>query len=146
MPWVGEQLLRRAGLHDLSRVHHRDPIGVSGDDAEVVGHQDHRHTEAVAQFIDEFEDLFLDGRIECRCRFVGDQQFRFTRQRHRNHYALPHPARQQVGVGIQPFLGTRQPDQIEHLRGAFSRLCPGHVAVQQNCLRHLVTNGHARVQ
>ena len=35
MQRASEDLVGGAGFDDLSRVHHRDPIGYAGDDAEV---------------------------------------------------------------------------------------------------------------
>jgi hypothetical protein len=57
-----------AFLDEPARVHHRDAIGHAGDDAEIVGDDDHRHAELALQRADQLEDLRLDGHVE---RVVG---------------------------------------------------------------------------
>ena len=47
-PHVGEERARRRLLDDLAGVHHGDLVGAAGDDAEVVGDEDHRHVRARA--------------------------------------------------------------------------------------------------
>ena len=42
----GEQVRGRRLLHDLSRVHHRHPVGAARHDAEIVGDEQHRHAPA----------------------------------------------------------------------------------------------------
>jgi hypothetical protein len=95
---VGEELARIAGLDDLARVHHRDPVAGLGDDAEVVGDQQQRGVEVAPQVGEDGEDLGLDDHVECRCRLVGDHQARLQDQRQRDHDPLPHAARELVRV------------------------------------------------
>ena len=59
-----------------------------------------RHPELVAQPRDQREDLRLHGHVERGRRLVGDQQPRLVRQRHRDHRALAHAARELVRVGV----------------------------------------------
>ncbi len=47
----------------------------------------------------QLEDLGLDRDVERGRRLVGDQQIRLARERHRDHHALPHAARELVRVG-----------------------------------------------
>ena len=79
-------------LHDLPGVHHGHPITHLGDDAEVVGDEDDRGPGLVAQVAHEVEDLRLDRDVERGRRLVGDQEFGFARERHRDHHALGHTA------------------------------------------------------
>ena len=46
---VVEDLLERAGLDDLARVHDEDAVGDVGDDAEVVSDQDRRQAALLVQ-------------------------------------------------------------------------------------------------
>ena len=49
MAHLGEQLGRRRALDDLAGVHHHDPVGAAGDHAHVVGDEQHRHLQPLAQ-------------------------------------------------------------------------------------------------
>ena len=70
-----EQISRvGARLDDAAGIHHRDVVGAAGDDAEIVGDQDHRHAAAGAARAQQIEDLRLHGDVERRGRLVGDQQ------------------------------------------------------------------------
>ena len=44
-----EEIVGRGLLHELTCIHHRDLINMSGDDTEVVGDKDHRHSVALPQ-------------------------------------------------------------------------------------------------
>ena len=79
-----EQLLDRRLLHDLARVHHDHARAEVGDDAEVVGDEDHRHARCRAcSDRMQVEDLGLDRDVERGGRLVGDEQPRLARQRER---------------------------------------------------------------
>ena len=68
--------------------------------------------------LDQLEDLRLHGHVERGRRLVGDQQPRLVDQRHGDHRALAHAARELVRVGAEPVAGVRDADQGEHLRRA----------------------------
>ena len=65
-----------------------------------MGDQQHRHPELGAKIADQRQDLRLDRHIQRRRRFVGDQQARPAGQRHGDHDALLHAARQLVRIVI----------------------------------------------
>ncbi len=92
-------------LDDPARVHDRDLVDHLGDHAEVVGDQQDRHAEPLAQLSHQLEDLGLDRRVERGRRLVGDQELRVAAQRHRDHHALPHASRHLVRVVVHPPLG-----------------------------------------
>src|SRR5262245_15697820 len=56
MARIGVDLARRAALDDAPGVHHVHSIGVSRDDAEVVGDDQHGGPEAPRQILHELED------------------------------------------------------------------------------------------
>ncbi len=76
---------------------------------------DHHEGElAVAdESVEHVEDLGLDHDVEGRGRLVGDDQLGVAGQGHRDHDALPLPARELVGIGAA--LGRRQVDQRQQL-------------------------------
>ena len=58
--------------------------------------------------LDQLQDLGLDGHVERGRRLVGDQQVGVARERHRDHHALAHAARELVRVVVHappPALG-----------------------------------------
>ena len=90
--WSRKQFGRSSLFEDLSCVHHDHVIGHAGDDAEIVSDQDNAGARFAFERLYEFEYLSLNGDVESGCWLVGDQEFRFTRKRHRDHHALAHAA------------------------------------------------------
>ena len=66
-------------------------------DAQVVGDEQHRHVEPVAQLAQQAEDLELDRDVERRRRLVGDQHVRPAGERDGDHHPLAH-ARRRAGA------------------------------------------------
>ncbi len=113
---VVEDVVERALLDDPARIHHADAVGDLGDDAEVVGDDDHRHPELSLQLLEQTEDLRLGGDVESGGRLVGDQQLRLVCQRHRDHRPLPHPAGELVRVVVaHGAAGSGTPDHRQQL-------------------------------
>ena len=99
----GIQYLARGSLfHDLAGVHDGDPVGDLRDDPQVVRDQQDAHPVLGAQFVQQTEDLCLDGDIQRGCRLIGHQQFGTAGQRHRDHGALFHAAGKLVRIFIHP--------------------------------------------
>ena len=126
---VVEDVVERALLDDPSRVHDDHAVGDVGHDAQVVGDQDHPGAGLVAQLAQLVEDLRLDRHVERRRRLVGDQQLRRARERHRDHHALAHAARELVRIRAQPLAGARDPDALHQLDRAIERLRLGDLAI-----------------
>src|SRR5262249_43606162 len=72
MAGLVEQPPHRLHLHDLSRVHHRDPVTHLGDDAEVVGDEDQRDAGRALEILQQIQVLQLDGDVEVRRGLVRD--------------------------------------------------------------------------
>ena len=115
---VVEELALRPVLDDAARVHHGDVVGDVGDDAEVVRDQDHRRVEVVLELVDQLDDLRLDRHVERRRGLVGDQDVRVVRQRHRDHRALAHAARELMRIVVDALFRMRDPDLPQELHGA----------------------------
>ena len=112
---VVEDLLDRPLLDDLPGVHDQHAVGDLGDDAEIVGDQDHRQVAVAVQLFDQLQDLRLDRDVEGGGRLVGDQDLGLERQRHRDHRPLAHPAGELVRVVSTRALGVRDPDRPQQL-------------------------------
>jgi len=74
---------------------------------EIMRDEQHRHPVPFLQVGDQVEYLLLDGHIERRRRFVGDQELRLARDRHRDHHALLLAARQLEWIRIHLRPGVR---------------------------------------
>ena len=98
---------RRPRLDDAARVEDRDVVGDRREDAEVVRDQDHREPVLPPQAVEQAQDPRLDGHVERRGRFVGDQQLRPAGERDRDRDPLPHAAAR-TGAGTR---AARAPDR-----------------------------------
>ena len=117
---------RRRALDDAAGIHHRHLVGAAGDDAEIVGDQDHRHVPALLLARQQVEDLRLHRDVERRGRLVGDQQLGLAGERDGDRHALAHAAGELVrdtGAAAAPARGCR-PRPAARRRAASLRRCP----------------------
>ena len=141
-----EDRAHRPSLDDAGGVHHDHVVRGLRDDAEVVRDHDHGGAEIVLDPLEQGEDLRLRRHVERRRRLVGDDQIGVVDQRHRDHHALAHAARELVRVVVDPALGAGDPDGLQQLEGAGVRLFARHVVVQHHRLRQLASDLVHRVQ
>ena len=114
-----EEVVDRRLLDDPGRVHDDDVVGDLGDDAEVVRDHDDRACRSRSW------SLCISSRI-CACvvtssAVVGSSAISsvgVVDERHRDHHALAHAARELVRVVVDPPLGARDPDRLERLERA----------------------------
>ena len=109
----------RPFLGDPAGVHDHHPVARLGDDRQVVGDEDQRQPELVAERFEQLEDLGLDHDVERGRRLVADDERRVAGEGHRDHRPLAHPARQLVRIG--PAALARDADELEQLAGALAR-------------------------
>ena len=103
--------------------------------------EDERHVALGHQVADEVEDLLLDGHIQRRGGFVGNQQVGPAGQRHGNGDALALPARELVGVGIKALRCLGNADAVQQRNRPLPRGGLVQVQVQPQGLCHLAANG-----
>ena len=132
-----EEIADRPFLLNPRRVHDDDLVGDLGDDAEIVGDHDDRASELVLEAFHQVEDLRLRGHIERSRRLVGDQEVGVVDERHRDHHALAHAARELVRVVVDALLGARDADRLEELEGAGARRRMRDVLVEEDRLDEL---------
>ena len=89
-----------------------------GDDAHVVGDEQHRGAVLLLQFADQLQDLLLRRDVERRGRLVGDQQLGLQDQRHGDHDALALAAGELVRIGAVNALDVGQLHLGEHVEDA----------------------------
>ena len=83
-----EYFVDGAGLNHTSILHHRHAVGNIRDYPEIMGDEQHPSFVNSLHIADQFQDLCLCCDIKRGCGFIGNQNFRFKRQRHSNHCAL----------------------------------------------------------
>ena len=145
-----ENVCGRPDLGDAARVEHCDAVRDLGRDPEVVGDEHDAATDLVAQSQQQPQHLRLHGDVERRGRLVGDDQLWVTRDRDRDHHALPKPTGKLVRIGPEPALGVRNADRGEQLerllvaaRGLGDLLADPHGRVQR---RHRILEDGAEIE
>ena len=99
MQRVAEELLDRRDLLDLAAVHDRDAIARLGDDGEVVGDEQNRGVLLPRLHLQhQIQNLRLDRDVERRRRLVGDEERGVQHERHGDHHALAHAARELMRI------------------------------------------------
>ena len=126
---VVEDLVDARELDHAAGVHDDDPVGELGDQAEVVRDEDGRGVRLLLRRPEHLHDLRLDRDVERRRRLVGDEDSRLVRDRHRDHRALAHPARELVRVLVDSTLGERHADELEQRDRSLGRLLVAHPGV-----------------
>ena len=139
-----EDLPHRAFLHVLAVLHHADAVGQSGDDAHVVGDQDHGRARLAAQLGHQVEDLGLDGDIEGGGGLIGDQQFGPTGHGLGDHHPLAHAARKLVRILLQPARRIRDAHLFQPFPGPAHGLGGRQPQVQAQGLGDLLADPHVR--
>src|SRR3990170_258941 len=140
------KLERRGRLHDLPGVHHVHPIRVARDDAQVVGDDDHGGAQLSGEAGQQLQDLGLDRHVEGGRGFVGQEELGVAGERHRDHDALAHAARELVGVIVDAGAGLRDANHLQQLDGALGGGGAVHLEVQLQRLRELAADGEDGVQ
>ncbi len=143
---LGEQRPGRRVLDDLARVHHCGVVGPTGDDAEVVGHQNHGHEALALLRLQEVEDLRLHGHVERGGGLVGEEQSGTARQRDRNHDPLAHPAGELVRILAQPAFRLGNAYRLEERERRLVGVVLGDIEVVAERLGDLVADAHYRVE
>ncbi|MPL80475.1 hypothetical protein SDC9_26375 [bioreactor metagenome] len=141
-----EDLRDRAGLDHLALFHHDHPLGHLGHNAHVMGDEDDRGAHLALQIAQQVEHLALHGDVKRGGRLVGDQHVGAERQRHRDHHALAHAARQLVRELVEPALGFRDPHRLQRLKGAAAGLGARHRRMGADRLAKLAPDRQHRVE
>ncbi len=116
------------------------------DDAEVVGDQDQTHVQLALELGQQVHHLGLDGHVESRGRLVGDDQVRLQRDRHGDHDALTHTAREVVRVVVHALRGGRDLDLVHQLDGLEPGFLLRRTLVDAEHLAQLVADAEHRVE
>src|SRR5947208_12689898 len=113
-----EQAVDTGLFHHLAGIHDDDALRGLGDDAHRMGDQHDRHAEAFLHVLQQIENLRLDGDVERGGRLVGDDELWLAGQRHGDHDALAHAARELVRIIMHAAFRIGDLHQLQHLDGA----------------------------
>jgi len=141
-----EDIVGGAGFDRLAAEHHDRPVGDFRHHAHVVGDEQNRHPLLVLQHLDQVEDLALDGDVERRRRFVGDQELWSAGERHGDHHALAHAAGKLMRIVVETALGIRDTDLVQQTQDLGLRLGCGDVAMAGDRFGDLLADREDRIE
>jgi hypothetical protein len=133
-------------FHQLPGIHDRHPVRHAGHDAEVMGDQQDSHAGVLLQLLQQLQHLRLDGHIQCRGRFIGNQQVRLAGQRDGDHDALFHAAGQLVRILSLAAARVGNADGIEQLQYPVGGHTTFHRVMLAQYLGNLVTDRQHGIQ
>ena len=145
MAGICKDLLDRAGLDDAAAIHDRYAVGDFGDDAEVVRDQDHRRA------VSAWRRASIAKTCACTVTssaVVGSSariSFGLPGQRHGDHRALPHAARELVRILLGPASRVGDVDLAQQLDCAPVRGLP-QAAVRDLSLGDLPPDRQDRIE
>ena len=141
-----EEFLAAGHFDQFAGVHDADAVRHFGDDAEIVGDQQHAHAALALQLRQQVENLRLDGDVERRRRLVGDQQVGLAGQRDGDHHALLHAAGKLEGIFVEPPLGVGDADLAQQFQHALAGRLAAQVAMAVEHFADLHADGQHRVE
>ena len=146
MSRIAKQVAHCRLFDDAAGVHDGDAVGHLRHDAEVVRDEQQRQLEALLQVAQQVEDLRLDGDVERRRRFVGDEERRIAGERKRDQRALPESARQLVRVFTNAARRIRHAHRLEQFDGAVSCRAAARDAVHGQRFLDLIADGEDGIE
>ena len=146
MPGLGEERLTARGFDNLAGVHHRHAVRHFRDHRQIVGNEQYRHATAFLQLTQQVEDLRLYRHVERGGRLVRDQQFRIAGERHGDHHALFHAARELERIFVAPPFGIGNAHRVEQFEHAPVQCRAFQIGVAFQCFGNLCAGGHHRIE
>ena len=140
MARMAENVGNGSSLHDFALINDDDFIGHVGDDAEVMGDQQHGHVELGLQLAKQLQNLGLYGDIESRGRFIGDDQRRPADQCHGDDGALAEAPRQLERIHAIGAFRILKARQRQHLFGLTANFRSGKIGVDFQRFADLVAD------
>ncbi len=143
---MGKKFADGRTFDDAPSVHDDDVIAGFGNDAEVVGNEDHRAAVVLLDAFDEFEDLCLHGDVECGGRFIGNDEIGAQGEGEGDDHALAHAAGELVGVVARAEFGGGNADEFEHFDGGVPCVLAADFFVEEENFAELFADGVAGVE
>ncbi|CDN44922.1 hypothetical protein BN871_FY_00260 [Paenibacillus sp. P22] len=141
-----EHVVDAARLHDIAGIHDPDPVGGFGDDADIMGEQQHRDVHFLVDLDQYVEDIRLRNDVERGRRLVENDELRIEQQAEGDHDPLLHASRHLVGERLQHAVRL-QPHIIHQVAGLVDNLLLRSAASMSPVrLDDLILDPHDRVQ
>src|SRR5262245_42884429 len=99
MARMSKDFLGQTGLYNLTPCHNVYAPSHSLHDGKVMSDKEQRHGKPGLEFLQQCKDLRLDGDVEGRGWFIGDQEVRLISEGHGNHHPLTLTAGELVRIG-----------------------------------------------
>ena len=74
--WIIIHFIAVSALHDLTKVHHTDPVGDMAHHGQIMCHKQISQSQFLLQIFQHVDNLCLDRYVQCGDRFVAEQEFR----------------------------------------------------------------------
>jgi hypothetical protein len=116
----GENLRGGAEFDDLAGVENENPVGEAVEEERVVGDEENRETELIADLAEQLENLALCGGIERGGGFVGNEQGGLADDGLGDKDALALAAAEFMGIGEGNASRVVTEDGFQSLRGFFA--------------------------
>ncbi len=150
-PGIGMQRLIEnfpniAGFNHLAAVHHGQPVGHSGNHAQVMGDQQQSHIKFLLDGSQQGQDLRLNGDVQGRGRLVGNDQAGAAHQAHGDHHTLAQAPRKLVRVLFQARGSRGNAHFSQQINSPVPGFCHGYILVFKDGLFQLIADGVAGIQ
>ncbi|VTR69900.1 putative peptide transport system ATP-binding protein [Desulfosarcina cetonica] len=146
MAWIRHDAVRGSGFDDFAGIHDGHLFRHLGDHPQVVGDQDQAGSLGFAQLLQKIHDFGLDGDVQGRGGFVGDDDRRIGEQGDGDDDALAHAARELVRILGQALFRRRNLDFSQFLQCDGFGLGAREAAMGQEGFHHLGADGQHRVE
>ena len=145
MLWIVKNIICSPVFDYFARIHDRNPLTHTGNNAKVMGNHDNCHAKLVLQLHHQLQDLRLNRHIQSRRRLVRNQKLRLTGKRHSNHDTLPHTSRKLVRILFETLIRLIDSYQLQKLFRPFPCLRFVLIRMQKHRFHNLVANRINRV-
>ncbi|KUG29211.1 hypothetical protein ASZ90_000913 [hydrocarbon metagenome] len=140
MQGAGEKRRHVAVFGHLSGIHDGRVVAGLGHHPQVVGDEQDGRALGGGQVQHEGQDLLLDGDVQGRGGFVGDEQVRGQAQGHGDHHPLAHASGKLMGKAGQAAFGIGDAHQGQHASSLGQGLAPGLAPMQADGLGDLLAH------
>ena len=141
-----ENLLRRAGLHNLSFLHHIYAAAQRGDHAQIMTDQKKRCFRLPDHFPQQPQNLRLHCPVQGGGGLVCNNQPGITGKGNGDYHSLLHAAGQLKRILLHPKRRITDSHQIQKFQSPFDRLFPGAFSPVSHCLGDLFSDFHRRIE
>ena len=131
-------------LNHLTQIHNGNAIGNVLHDGQVVSDKQIRGTELVLEFLEQVQNLGLNGHIQSGNRLVADDQLGLQSERAGDADTLALAARELVRITVD-VLGI-QTDDVQQLADALDTLLLGTHAMNGHGLGDDLADGHTGIE